>query len=253
MEAQLQHIGLEHRFPAAVDGREMTSEDRDALVDEEAVARHPDWLTPGQIGCALSHLQVYREIIDEDQGVALVLEDDVILPPNILVLLSEVEEQISGNEVIMLYFRAFGTCEFSTVDAIELRTGGLLVYPLDVHPLVTTAAYVISAGACRGMAEHVVPVRAGPDSWSFHYESGAIERLRCILPRPVSVRHDFKSAIDYMPPDSRAQRFTRLVESHRLFPLYQMLSWKRSLTERKMSRVALVDRPSPLACGHADN
>jgi hypothetical protein len=56
------------------------------------------------------------------------------------------------------------------------------------------------------MIEHVLPVRAGADSWAFHHESGALDRLRCVVPRPAGFRHGFKSAIDYLPARSAAQR-----------------------------------------------
>jgi glycosyl transferase family 25 len=62
--AQLQGTGLDHVFVDGVDGRALAPVDRGRLIDESAVARYPQWLTPGALGCALSHLRTYELIVD---------------------------------------------------------------------------------------------------------------------------------------------------------------------------------------------
>src|SRR3954447_23246954 len=76
---ELAALSIPHEFIEAVDGREMTAGERAAMVDEARAAQSPHWLTPGQIGCSLSHLRVYERIAAGDEPVALVLEDDAQL------------------------------------------------------------------------------------------------------------------------------------------------------------------------------
>src|SRR5947209_4640748 len=85
MAEQLERTELDYEFVDGVSGRGLTPTERAELVDEAAVARYPRWLTPGQIGCALSHLRTYERILDSgtQDAAALILEDDVILPSNI--------------------------------------------------------------------------------------------------------------------------------------------------------------------------
>ncbi len=133
MAEQLEGVSLRHEFIEAVDGRALTPSERAELVDETAVARYPGWLTPGALGCALSHRRAYERILDsEDDGVALVLEDDAILPTTITTKIAEVVPHMYGSEIVLLYFRNFGVCDFSACDAVELEAGAKLAYPLDV-------------------------------------------------------------------------------------------------------------------------
>jgi glycosyl transferase family 25 len=129
------------------------------------VARHPGWLNPGAIGCALSHRRAYEEIRSSLDDVALVLEDDVTLPPWIAGLCARVGSEMEGREIVLLYFRAFGVCRFSARDAVDLSTATRLMYPIDAQQPITAAAYLISRAAARSLSEAIVPVRAAADSW----------------------------------------------------------------------------------------
>jgi glycosyl transferase family 25 len=250
MAEQLQQVGLEHEFIEAVDGRTLTPSQRAGAVDESAVARFPHWLTPGTIGCALSHLRAFERILESNRDdVALILEDDVILPPTIPDTVARIVPHMDGSEVVLLYFRNFGVCRFSARDAVELDAGARLAYPLDARKPLTTAAYLITPEACRRLAEVVLPVRVAADTWGHFYELGAIESVRCVIPRPVSVRKDFKSTIDYVGPRSMRLRTTTFVARHRLPLFFQLLTLNRHLVERRMSKTLVVPDPSPIALG----
>lgn len=74
--------GLEFEFHLGVDKRAL---DRERLraegYDEEAsrrASRHSHPMTPGEIGCALSHRQLYRTALEHGWERVLVFEDDVL-------------------------------------------------------------------------------------------------------------------------------------------------------------------------------
>jgi len=89
MEKQLNDLGLEHGFVLAVDGSTLSREEIDASHDKNAtmdyfnsckigLRKYIDAdLAPTEIGCALSHIKIYKEIAAMDECVALVMEDDV--------------------------------------------------------------------------------------------------------------------------------------------------------------------------------
>ncbi|MEM4620005.1 MAG: glycosyltransferase family 25 protein [Desulfurococcaceae archaeon] len=60
-----------------VDGRKLTAEEYFRLV---ACSFLKDFLlmTPGEVGCALSHMKAYENLIHSGEEYALILEDDVI-------------------------------------------------------------------------------------------------------------------------------------------------------------------------------
>ena len=73
MQRQLDDLGLPFRFFNAIDGSKMT-----ATKFGEAVGVK---LTPGEIGCGLSHLAGIREIAEGEHEYAAILEDDVFVLP----------------------------------------------------------------------------------------------------------------------------------------------------------------------------
>ena len=89
MEKQLKDLGLEHGFVSAVDGSTLSREEMDAAYDKKATMDYFNShklglrnfidtdLAPTEIGCALSHIKIYKEIVAIDECVALVMEDDV--------------------------------------------------------------------------------------------------------------------------------------------------------------------------------
>jgi glycosyl transferase family 25 len=240
-------VGIPYEFVKAVDGRTLTPDQRTALVDEAAVARQPYWLTPGTIGCTLSHRAAFQQILESNDDVGFVVEDDVVLPPGSAEMLVEIAALMRGREAVLLYYRSFEPCAFSSQDALTLSGWGQLLYPIDVRQPITTAAYLITRQACERLVDLLVPVRAAADDWGRFHDEGAVDRLRCVVPRPAGVRTDFKSTIDYLSATSLRGRAATAVSQRRIFPLYQLLALKRRRLETRMSRVSIVAERSPLA------
>ena len=153
---------------------------------------------------------------------------------------------MQGREVALLYYRSFEPCLFSALDAVELRDGRRLAYPMEIAQPITTAAYAITSSACKALIEANVPIRVACDSWGFFHELGALDRLRCVVPRPVGVRTDFKSTLGYTG-EGWIHRITSSIERLRLFPFTQLLGLRRRKLESRMSRFEIVAQRSPIA------
>ena len=93
---ELRKTTVEYEIVTAVDGRELDMADA-ALIDPSFVARGV--FPEGSAGCALSHLSIYRKIIEDGLDVALILENDVVLPADLDKLSEEVGEHLTGAEV----------------------------------------------------------------------------------------------------------------------------------------------------------
>jgi glycosyl transferase family 25 len=239
---QLDRVGLDYELVPAVDGRTLSADDRARLV-HSSLEGAPQWLSaPGAIGCALSHLEVYRRIVASGDDAAVVLEDDVVLPGGIEQTIDEAEKHLGEAELVLLHFRSFEPCLFSRPTAIELSSAFRLAFPLDRRQPIASAAYVITQKACENMVASILPVQATADSWGHYIEIGAIERFRCIVPAPVGVAPRFKSTLDYVPLGSdRLRRFTEMVSRRHIFPFAQALSAARGYRMRKWGRTQWVD------------
>lgn len=79
MRGRLEKAGLAYEFIDGIDGRALSAEERAAVYDRRKRLRYFGRdLTPGEVGCLLSHRKIYQKMDREGIGCALVLEDDVV-------------------------------------------------------------------------------------------------------------------------------------------------------------------------------
>jgi glycosyl transferase family 25 len=242
MESQLADTGLDFEFVEAVDGRDLTDRDIAQVADRPTIAKYPDWLTPPMLGCCLSHLKTYRRIADSPDDVALVLEDDVILPLDMQQLVHDLSARITVGEVILIYYLGAPgrRVRLDGSRSTPLPSSRILAPPLDGSEVCSTGAYLISRETCRHLAQRISPIRAGPDSWRFFLDSGWIDRLTCVFPAPINVRNDFRSTLDHQVPHSLLGRMSQLAQDHRVFPIHHLLAARRATVRRRSEKVEIV-------------
>lgn len=77
-----QHLdrkGLGYELFDAIDGHKLLPEDSKKLSVDRAIKEFGRGLTPGEIGCALSHIALYEKLLKSDRREFLILEDDAEL------------------------------------------------------------------------------------------------------------------------------------------------------------------------------
>ena len=83
---------LDSEFIEAVYGKTLTSEELEARFDNHsAFKRYGRNVQPNEIGCTLSHREVFKKIVDEDLPYGVILEDDIDLKPNFSEFLPQAE------------------------------------------------------------------------------------------------------------------------------------------------------------------
>lgn len=87
MQDQIQNLKItNYEFVDAINGND--------LLDTElmkTVFNYPDCaLTKTEIGCAMSHLSIYKKMIECNTDLALILEDDAVLSDNINLVLGKI-------------------------------------------------------------------------------------------------------------------------------------------------------------------
>src|SRR5262249_17530473 len=88
MDSHLRSLGIPHAFVSAINGRELP--DEGVAPHRQSFRRgHGREPTLGEIGCALSHLHLFRLIADGDHEFVCTMEDDIELSPAALPLLDE--------------------------------------------------------------------------------------------------------------------------------------------------------------------
>jgi len=90
VEAGFRELGIPYEIVDAVDGSAVTSDDRRAASQTRALLHQGRRLTEGTLGNALSHLSVYRRMLDEGLSSVVVMEDDAIPTPDLSAVLDAV-------------------------------------------------------------------------------------------------------------------------------------------------------------------
>ena len=153
--AQLGKTGLHYEIVDAVDGRDLDLSDT-RLFDTTVVGTGT--FRAGAAGAAMSHLKVYRRVLDDGLDKALILEDDVELPTDLAALADAIARHMRGSEVILLNFHSHGPCRITKLGSVPLLSSRLLVRVLDVSQLSSGGGYL------RSLAR---PVSAWPRA-SYH-------------------------------------------------------------------------------------
>lgn len=243
IEAELRRTGMTYEMIPAVDGRTLDLDDH-TLIDPLLASRSP--FVAGAAGCALSHFYTYQKIIEDGRDRALILEDDVRLPPDLGDLADEVADQLTGTEVALLNYASKppGPLGIASEGSLDLRSSRLLAMPIDVRQLVNAAAYVITREACERMAERLLPIRVPADGWGLFYEEGVLDRVRCVLPQPVPKSPEFESTIGlYSLGNGVKARLMGPLVRHKIPVLHQAILYRRQRIMRNWDRAELVNRP----------
>ena len=84
VQEQLDDLSLKHSIVKGVEGNVLLPREIKKMYDaENSLSRRGKHLHRGEIGCALSHIKLYQEIVNDGLEAMLILEDDVKIDPEI--------------------------------------------------------------------------------------------------------------------------------------------------------------------------
>lgn len=143
---------------------------------------------PGEVGCYFSHIRALETFLESDLPYALILEDDVTLPPGIADLLDAATAYAADWDLLRLTssregkFLVFG----------QLTDGFEIAY--NTRVLKNTGAYYISRRGARQVIDRLLPMRLPYDEaldrdWDYDCRSA------CIVPFPVRLEEEMESQI----------------------------------------------------------
>lgn len=147
------------RFPA-VDGRVLGLAEKQrcySAVWTSLVRGHG--LLPGELGCTLSHLRVYRKMVEERLGMACVMEDDAFPEPGFYNALTKLETELDVRraQVVLLSPISYER------EAVRSQTPGLR----RILDGMFTDAYVITLPAAEAILRQNDPIHCMCDYWGY--------------------------------------------------------------------------------------
>jgi len=173
MLTQCKALSLDVEVFNAVAGRKLTPEE---------VSMHTRTLsevaTPGELGCALSHISIYRNIIENNIPYALILEDDIIINKDLPLILDEVSQSINKKEIILLNQAK------QYLNKVVRTIPGYSIHPMAEADL--TCSYIITRDAAVAMLDFLYPVWLLADRWPLLREFNVAE-INCLIPPVCSL------------------------------------------------------------------
>lgn len=177
MLKQSEEFDIPVKIIEAVNGAALTEEQIQELVRDYPAC----CLTKGVIGCALSHISVYKKMVDDHIPLALVLEDDAIMNQNLKPVLEALGE-LDRNEQAMVYLLS---------PHYYVSEGGKpLVGKYSLHGYIDGSAahaYVINLKAAETLHKKLLPIVWEADKWYYFEQMGYVS-MRCVVPH-VTIAH----------------------------------------------------------------
>lgn len=104
-------LNLNCKIINAINGYSLDeNEIKEKYSEEKAIADFGKPLTLGELGCSLSHLSIYKKMIDEEIEVAIILEDDIDLTKDFKKVISSIDNLPQNWELVLLgYHSHLGT------------------------------------------------------------------------------------------------------------------------------------------------
>jgi glycosyl transferase, family 25 len=239
--AHLHKIGADYEIVTAIDGRDLDLDDSRIIAPSYRTTIN---LPVGSAGAALSHLAVYRRIIDDGLDMALVLEDDIILPADLNALADAVGKELVGAEIALLSVDTPTPLKMSTEGSLPLSSSRFLALPINASQPLSGAAYVITREACERMVERNFPIRTVADAWGFYYREGILDRVRCVVPIPVRKNPNLSSTMgSYSLGTSAFGRLIAVLMQYRIPVLQQVMAYRRMRIYRQIRLSEFTDGP----------
>lgn len=181
MEQQLSRLNLEYEIVEAVDGSQLSYTD---IMKETRPLNYA--LSCGEVGCALSHINIYRRIASEGIPMALILEDDALIDYKTVEVMSEIEERNVSFPTVTLLTEAD---QYIDKPTFILKTGRCTY---DVHEASRSHGYLVNHSAAIKLIEFLYPVWMVADRWQILREY-SVCNVEAVIP-PVIRRTDLSDA-----------------------------------------------------------
>jgi len=188
-EQQLRELGLSYEIFPAINGKCLPPEERAGCYNETKFIRNMGWPAGGgELGCALSHIGIYRLVRERSIPHALILEDDVWLNPNLPQILQAIEQKFSPGEGNLFLLGRANTVSTKKYETLWSR------YRIDeVRSALGTYSYVVSNAAALALLNALYPVRNVADCWGW-LRRHRIVNILAVTPPCITLDMSYESS-----------------------------------------------------------
>jgi glycosyl transferase family 25 len=239
MEKQLSDYNLEYEIIDCIDGRGWKEDDIKKIVSPRLFEMYQlygeTWLTKGAIAATQTHInRIFKKMVQDNIPMALVLEDDVKVNPQLSILLVEVQKQIERIDfdgVMLLYATSSGTLLTASTSIKIDKTHA--IYSIEAGSVGCGCSYIITKKTAERLIKNQTPIDKIGDWWDDHKEQGSINDIRVVFPFPCHTG-EFESTLGY------ANRYKVLAKCIESLGLGIVLKYFRQFRLSKRSNFKIV-------------
>lgn len=202
MDRQLTRYGFPYERVEAVCGKCLAEDERHrdfaAIHSFLAMGRR---LSDGEIGCALSHVGIYKDMIAKRIPMALVLEDDICCADDFPFVLDRAVNFLNVHKPQVVLFSAHGVPSVKDKKVVRIDGG------------MCTDAYLITLPAARIIHQANYPIVTVADRWSRWCRRYGLEVYRIFPTTVCQMNETFGTDVyeGFRPVTKRLWRYWRKV------------------------------------------
>lgn len=171
-DAQLKRLGVDYVRISGICGRELSDDKKKGSIRPFLWWCHAGRrIMDGEIGCALSHISIYKKMIEEGVEIACILEDDVVLDSRFPRQLGVLETLIDVEKPQIVLLSEYGMKNVSLQDESSMavvKTGSF------------AEGYILTSLAAKAILKVNYPLRVAADTWGFFRKRGHIQLYQSI-------------------------------------------------------------------------
>ena len=160
IQTQMSRLNLSFEFVVGVLGKTIPNNELEVICNKRKTFRNLCRnLTKAEIGCAMSHISAYKEIVDKNIPCALILEDDVILPDSLPDILCQIEKQVESQKPDLILLSE------ATINDEQNAS----FYP-DIYPFKSgryASSYIITNLSAKILIKNLYPINNVADDWEY--------------------------------------------------------------------------------------
>lgn len=149
---RLQAAGLDYQFIDAVLGKALPASEVRRVAPNLFMPRYARNLTPGELGCSLSHRLALETFLGSGEEMALILEDDAAVPQNIRAVITEITHGLPSD---------WGLLKLGGSGAVRGRLHSKVTFGSVINTATATLdshAYVVSRIGAERMLRRLLPI-----------------------------------------------------------------------------------------------
>jgi glycosyl transferase family 25 len=154
-------------------------------------ARTGHLMTPGELGCALSHKRAWQMAASHGEGQHLILEDDFIVSDAALKWIADIHRQVGDGTLLHLGGQEGLKRFYRYVRAVPLQgaSGIAVVEPKDLEFLARAVAYIVDSKTAAALCELMERAPYVVDNFAYALTQKAVKQIwfRWVVSHPVDL------------------------------------------------------------------